>query len=118
VKSAEATSAAARPTQNTLHTYHGATFRKVLGPPHAPFMGSLQGASMTTTTIITVNALLAALLIVAVGTLVRLAHRLPEWAPHHDEQWGTGGDPWVPSDPLPLHQVARHEAERALALAA
>jgi hypothetical protein len=81
-------------------------------------MGSLQGACMTTTTIITVNAMLAALLIVAVGTLVRLAHRLPEWAPHHDEQWGTGGDPWVPSDPLPLHQVARHEAERALALAA
>jgi predicted PurR-regulated permease PerM len=73
---------------------------------------------MTTTTIITVNALLAVLVIVAVSTLVRLAHRLPERAPHHDEQWGTGGDPWVPSDPLPLHQVARHEVERALALAA
>jgi hypothetical protein len=73
---------------------------------------------MTTTTIITLNALLAVLVIGAVGTLVRLAHRLPEWAPHHDEQWGTGGDPWVPSDPLPLHQVARHEAERVLALAA
>jgi hypothetical protein len=73
---------------------------------------------MTTTTIITVNTLLAALVVVAVGGLVRLAHRLPELAPHHDEQWGTGGDPWVPSDPLPLHQVTRHDAERALALAA
>jgi predicted PurR-regulated permease PerM len=80
-------------------------------------MDGPQGGFMTTTTIISVNALLAALLVVAVGTLVRVAHRLPEWAPHHDEQWGTGGDPWVP-DPLPLHQVARHEAERALALAA
>jgi hypothetical protein len=73
---------------------------------------------MTTMTIISVNALPAVLVIVAVGTLARLAHRLPEWAPHHDEQWGTGGDPWVPSDPLPLQQVARHEAERTLALAA
>src|ERR1700730_1496418 len=118
LKSAEATSAAARPTQNTPHTYHGALLKKVLGHPHALFMGSRQGGRMTTTPIISVNALLAVLVIVAVGTLVRLAHRLPEQAPHHDEQWGTGGDPWVPSDPLPLHQVARHEAERALALAA
>lgn len=73
---------------------------------------------MTTMTILSVNAVLAVLVILAVGALVRLAHRLPELAPHHDEQWGNGGDPWVPSDPLPLHQVARHEAERALALAA
>jgi hypothetical protein len=73
---------------------------------------------MTTTTIITVNALLAVLVLAAVGALVRVAHRLPALAPHHDEQWGTGGDPWVGSDPLPLHQVARHEADRALALAA
>jgi hypothetical protein len=73
---------------------------------------------MTTTTIITVNALLSVLVLAAVGTFVRVAHRLPETAPHHDEQWGTGGDPWVASDPLPLHQVARHEAERSLALAA
>ncbi len=73
---------------------------------------------MTTSTIITVNALLAVLVLAVVGTLVRLAHRLPAMAPQHDEQWGTGGDPWVASDPLPLHQVARHDAERALALAA
>ena len=73
---------------------------------------------MTTTTIITVNALLSALVLATVGLLIRLAHRLPETAPHHDEQWGRSGDPWVASDPLPLHQITRHEAERALALAA
>src|ERR1700687_569060 len=101
LKSAEATSAAARPTANTLHTYHAELLRKVLGPPHARFTAPRQGRCMTTTTIITVNALLAVLVIVAVGTLVRLAHRLPEWAPHHDGQRGTGGDPWVSSDPLP-----------------
>jgi hypothetical protein len=65
-----------------------------------------------------VNALLSVLVLAAVAALVRLAHRLPETAPNHDEAWGRGGDPWVGSDPLPLHQVARHEAERALALAA
>ena len=73
---------------------------------------------MTTTTIITVNALLSLLVVAAVGLLVRLAHRLPETAPHHDEQWGRSGDPWVASDPLPLHQITLHETERALALAA
>jgi hypothetical protein len=73
---------------------------------------------MTTTTIITVNALLSVLVLATVGLLVRLAHRLPVTAPHHDEQWGRSGDPWVASDPLPLHQITRHEAERALALAA
>ena len=73
---------------------------------------------MTTTTIVTVNALLSGLVVAAVGLVVRLAHRLPETAPHHDELWGRSGDPWVASDPLPLHQITRHEAERALALAA
>jgi hypothetical protein len=74
--------------------------------------------AMTTTTIVTVNLLLSTLVIAAVAGLVWLAHRLPETAPHHDEHWGGGGDPWVASDPLPLHQVARHETERALARAA
>ena len=73
---------------------------------------------MTTTTIITVNALLSVLVLAAAGLLVRLAQRLPETAPHYDEQWGRSGDPWVASDPLPLHQINRHDAERALALAA
>jgi hypothetical protein len=73
---------------------------------------------MTTTTIITVNALLSVLVLAAAGLLIRLTHRLPETAPHHDEQWGRSGDPWVASDPLPLHQITRHDAERALAVAA
>jgi hypothetical protein len=73
---------------------------------------------MTTTTIVTVNALLSVLVLASVAAIVRLAHRLPETAPHHDEAWGRSGDPFVASDPLPLRQVARHEAERALALAA
>ena len=67
---------------------------------------------MTMTTIVTMNLLLSAYIVAAV------AHRLPETAPHHDEQWGGGGDPWVGSDPLPLHQIVRHETERALARAA
>jgi hypothetical protein len=74
--------------------------------------------NMTTTAIVSVNLLISAFVVSAVAALVWLAHRLPETAPHHDEQWGGGGDPWVVSDPLPLHQVARHEAERALARAA
>jgi hypothetical protein len=73
---------------------------------------------MTTTTIVTVNALLSVLVLASVAAIVRLAHRLPETAPHHDEAWGRSGDPFVASDRLPLRQVARHEAERALALAA
>ena len=70
---------------------------------------------MTMTTIVTMNLLLSAYIVAAVAGLVWLAHRLPETAPHHDEQWGGGGDPWVGSDPLPLHQIVRHETERALA---
>jgi predicted PurR-regulated permease PerM len=70
------------------------------------------------TTILTVNALLSFLVLVAVAAIVRLAHRLPETVPHHDEAWGRSGDPWVSSDPLPLQQVARHEVERVLAVAA
>jgi hypothetical protein len=82
-------------------------------------MGARQAwCMMTTTTIITVNAFLSLLVVAATVLLIRLTHRLPETAPHHDEQWGRSGDPWVASDPLPLHQVTRHDAERARALAA
>jgi hypothetical protein len=76
------------------------------------------GSDMTTNTLIFVNLVLSLLVVGAVGAVIRLAHRLPDAAPHHDESWGRGGDPWVPSEPLPLHQVARHESERADALAA
>src|SRR5258705_6964549 len=56
-----------------------------LGPAHGGHTRARQAACMTTTTIITVNALLSVLVLGAVGMLVRLAHRLPETAPHHDE---------------------------------
>lgn len=68
---------------------------------------------MTTTAILTINSVLAALVIAAVAVVVRLAHRLPSTAPHNDESWGTSGDPWVISDPLPLRQLVAHELERA-----
>jgi hypothetical protein len=71
-----------------------------------------------TTTYTIVNLCLAVLALAAVAGLVRLAHRLPETAPLSDERWGTGGDPYVPSEPLPVRQVAEHEDERAVALAA
>ena len=73
---------------------------------------------MTVTAIIIVNTCFALLTIGAVASVVRLAHRLSAHAPLSDERWGTGGDHWVPSAPLPLHQVALHEDERAVALAA
>lgn len=73
---------------------------------------------MTPTAIVTMNAVLAVLLLAAVAAVVRLGHRLSDHAPRHDERWGAGGNPWVPSDPLPLHQVARHEDERELVRAA
>jgi hypothetical protein len=69
---------------------------------------------MTPTLIITLNVVLALLVTAATAALVHLAHRLPATAPHSDETWGTRGDPWVVSDPLPLRQLAAHEAERAL----
>ncbi len=73
---------------------------------------------MTMTTIIILNAVLALLTILAVAALTVLAHSLPSRAPHADGSWGTSGDPWVPSDPLPLAQLAAHEADRELARAA
>jgi hypothetical protein len=73
---------------------------------------------MTSTTIILVNVLLSILVLAAVGGLTHLAHRLPNAAPDDDENWGKRPDVWVVSGPLPLHQVARHETARTLALAA
>jgi hypothetical protein len=72
---------------------------------------------MTPTILITVNSILGAITLAAVAALVRLAHRLPTSAPHSDEQWGTAAS-FVPSDPLPLRQLVRHEDERALSRAA
>lgn len=71
-----------------------------------------------TTTYIIVNLCLAVLTFAALAGIVRLAHRLPARAPLDDERWGTGGDPYVPSEPLPLYQVAEDEDDRAVALAA
>jgi hypothetical protein len=68
--------------------------------------------------VITLNASLAVLVILVLGAFVTLAHRLPTSSPHHDASWGNGGNPWVPSDPLPLAQLAAHERERELARAA
>jgi hypothetical protein len=69
---------------------------------------------MTTTLLLTINIVLGTLTIVAVAGLVHLAHHLPSSAPHSDETWGIGGDPWVASDPLPFRQLASHESEREL----
>ncbi len=73
---------------------------------------------MTTTMLITINAALGLLTMLAVASLTFLAHRLPAAAPHADAAWGTSGDPWVPSDPLPLAQLAAHERDRELVRAA
>jgi len=73
---------------------------------------------MTNSLIIPLNASLSLLVILAAGALVALAHRLPSSAPQHDSLWGSGGNPWVVSDPLPLAQLAAHEHERELARAA
>jgi len=73
---------------------------------------------MDMTLIIALNLVLSLIVIAAVGGLVVLAHRLPSSAPHSDESWGTNGDPWVPSDPLPFRQLATHEQDRAAERAA
>jgi hypothetical protein len=73
---------------------------------------------MTSSHIILLNATLAILVILMVGGIVALAHRLPTSAPHYDALWGNSGNPWVPSDPLPLAQLTAHERERGLARAA
>ena len=76
------------------------------------------GGGMTTTTLVILNLALSLLTVAAVAALVRLAHRLPSTAPRADAGWGEGSDRLVPSDPLPLVQIARHERERELGAAA
>jgi hypothetical protein len=73
---------------------------------------------MTTSTLLIVNSILGILAVAAVAALARLAHRLPTAAPHSDSSWGTAGDPWVVSDPLPFRELADHEDERVLERAA
>ncbi len=73
---------------------------------------------MTTTTITVLNLAPALFVVLAVAAAMTLAHRLPTSAPHHDADWGRGGDPWIGSDPLPLAQLVAHESERELAHAA
>jgi len=75
----------------------------------------VHNGGMTTTAILTVNLILTVLVLAAVAAVVYLAHHLPSSAPRSDDSWGTGGDPWVASDPLPLRQLADHEARRAAA---
>jgi len=66
---------------------------------------------MTPTTIVFLNVALSTLAALGVFGLLALARRLPDTAPHADESWGRGGDPWIPSDPLPLVQLVAHERE-------
>ena len=73
---------------------------------------------MTNSLIIVLNLAMSLFVFVALAALVHRAHRLPSSAPHHDELWGNGGNPWVVSDPLPLAQLAAHEDERELVRAA
>lgn len=72
---------------------------------------------MSNTLLITVNASLGLIAIAAVAALTYLAHHLPASAPHSDELWGTGGNPWVVTDPLPFRQLVEHENENERALA-
>jgi hypothetical protein len=71
-----------------------------------------------TTPFIILNLVLALIALGAVFGLVVFAHRLPDSSPHSDASWGTEGDPWVPSEPLPLRQIAEHADERDAARAA
>lgn len=73
---------------------------------------------MTIPTLIALNLFLGLFVGLAVAGLVALAHRLPAVAPHHDELWGQGGNPWVASEPLPLAQLVAYEQDRELTLAA
>ena len=73
---------------------------------------------MPTTYIILVNFILAVLVIAALSRVMLVARRLPAAAPHNDESWGLGGDPWIASDPLPVVELATHEYERQRARAA
>ena len=71
-----------------------------------------------TTPFIILNVLLALAALGSVLGIVWFAHHLPSSAPHSDASWGTSGDPWVPSEPLPLHEVAQYADQRDAARAA
>ena len=73
---------------------------------------------MPTTYVILVNVILDLLVIGGLGRVMLLARRLPATAPHRDESWGLGGDPWIASDPLPVVELVTHEYERQRARAA
>jgi hypothetical protein len=71
-----------------------------------------QPVYMPITYVILANVLLDSLAIAGVARVMLLARRLPAVAPHQDESWGLGGDPWIASDPLPVRELVRHEYER------
>lgn len=67
---------------------------------------------MPITYVILVNVILDALVVAGLSRVMLLARRLPAAAPHQDESWGLGGDPWIASDPLPVVELVTHEYER------
>jgi hypothetical protein len=69
-------------------------------------------ACMPITYLILLNVILDVLAITGLSRVMLLARRLPAVAPHQDESWGLGGDPWIASDPLPVVELVRHEHER------
>jgi hypothetical protein len=73
---------------------------------------------MPITYVILVNVILDVLVIAGLSRVMLIARRLPAAAPHQDESWGLGGDPWIASDPLPVVELGRHEYERERARAA
>ena len=73
---------------------------------------------MPITYVILVNVILGVLVIAGLSRVMLLARRLPTAAPHQDESWGLGGDPWIASDPLPVVELVTHEYERDRARAA
>jgi hypothetical protein len=73
---------------------------------------------MSITHVILVNVILDVLVIAGLSRVMLLARRFPAAAPHQDESWGLGGDPWIASDPLPVVKLGRHEYERGRTRAA
>jgi len=67
---------------------------------------------MPITYVILVNIILDALVVAGLSRVMLLSRRLPAAAPHQDESWGLGGDPWIASDPLPIVELVTHEYER------
>jgi hypothetical protein len=67
---------------------------------------------MPITYVILVNVILDVLVLGGLSRIMLLARRLPAAAPHQDESWGLGGNPWIASDPLPVVELVAHEYER------